>query len=560
MEIKINKKPLFGIIGGNGKMGNWFKIFFERNNLPVIISDLKTELSNIEIAKRADIIIVSVPIQKFSVVIKEIKPFLKNDSLLTDITSLKTQPIKEMSKCCCGVLGMHPLFGPLAPDLKNQNIVFCYQKNNHWVDFLKKLFQKNNANVIEISAKEHDRQMAFTQALLYFINLNYAHIFADKKFKLLSNFLTPAFKLQSLVLGRILGQDSHLYASLEMENPYFCRLLESYEQEVGRLKKIVKLKDYRNFEKQFNRSADVFSDFIKVAQKKSVEVLKILEKQQVKIGKLKKIKISENKIGFLGPEGTFSWEAGRKIFLKNNLLVPFENISDIFMAITEEKINLAVAPIENCIAGLVSETINCFIDFPVFAIGSFKMPIHHFLASKENSLKKIKVIKSHPQPIIQCSYWLKENIPWAIQESASSTVAPLKECLENVGFIVPYYVAKKHKLNILGKRIENIKDNFTKFLVITNQINNEIIKNFQSKNTLLLLSIYDRPGILRDILSVFADKNINLSAIHSIPSYALAWDYFFFLEVEKQYFSKEIKECLKELEKYCPYIKPIGVA
>ncbi|MFH1644182.1 MAG: prephenate dehydratase domain-containing protein [bacterium] len=285
-----------------------------------------------------------------------------------------------------------------------------------------------------------------------------------------------------------------------------------------------------------------------------------MEKHPVKIGKLKKIKISESKVGFLGPEGTFSWEAGRKIFSKNNLLVPFENISDIFVAIAEEKIDLAVAPIENRIAGLVSETINSFIDFPVFAMGSFKMPIHHFLVSKENNLKKIKIIKSHPQPLAQCSHWLKENIPWAIQESASSTVAPLKGCLENTGFIVSYYIAKKHKLNILGKRIENIKDNFTRFLVIANQINDRIIKNFQPKNTLLLLSIYDRPGILRDILSIFANKNINLSAIHSIPSYSLAWDYFFFLEVEKQYFSKEIKECLRELEKYCPYIKPIGSA
>jgi len=284
------------------------------------------------------------------------------------------------------------------------------------------------------------------------------------------------------------------------------------------------------------------------------------EKQQIKFGKISKLKISEYKVGFLGPEGTFSWEAAKKIFLKNNLLIPFENISDIFVAVAEKKINFSVVPIENRIGGLVSETINSFIDFPVFTIGSFKMPIHHFFASKEKCLKKIKIIKSHHQPLIQCSHWLKKNIPWVAQESFSSTVAPLKERLENVGFIVPYHIAKKYKLSILGKRIENAKDNFTQFLIIANQINNEIIKNFQSKNTLLLFSVYDKPGILRDILNVFADKNINLSALHSIHSYSLAWDYFFFIWVEKQYFSKEMKHCLKELEKYCPYIKLLGSA
>lgn len=552
------KKFLIGIIGGNGRMGNWFKIFFERNGLNVIISDLGTKLSNIEIAKKADIVIVSVPIQKFSIVIKEIKPFLKSDSLLTDITSLKIQPLKEMSKCDCGVLGMHPLFGPMAPNLENQNIVFCYQKNNYWVNFLKKLFQKNGAKIVEISAKEHDRQVAFMQALLHFINLSCANTFSKEKFKPLSDFLTPVFKLQSLVIGRILSQDPYLYASIEMENPYFSSLLDSYYREVGRLRKTIKSKNYRNFEKQFHFSADVFSDFIKVAQKKSVEVLKILEKQSVKIGGLKKIEINKSKVGFLGPEGTFSWEATKKIFPKSNTLISFENISDIFTAITEEKVGLAIVPFENRIAGLILETINSFIDFPVFAVGSFKMPIHHFLASKENDLKKIKIIKSHPQPLIQCNHWLKKNIPWAIQESALSTVAPIKEKLEGVGLIVSYCVAKKYKLNILGKRIENIENNFTRFLIISNQINKKIIKNFQSKNTMLLLSVYDRPGILRDILSVFADKKINLLALHSIPSYSLSWDYFFFIEIGKEYFSEEIKECLKELEKYCPYIKQIG--
>ena len=87
------------------------------------------------------------------------------------------------------------------------------------------------------------------------------------------------------------------------------------------------------------------------------------EKQQIKFGKISKLKISEYKVGFLGPEGTFSWEAAKKIFLKNNLLIPFENISDIFVAVAEKKINFAVVPIENRIGGLVSETINSFIDF-----------------------------------------------------------------------------------------------------------------------------------------------------------------------------------------------------
>ena len=84
----MEKKPLIGIIGGNGKMGCWFKNFFEKNDLKVIISDIETEYSNKEIAEMSDIIIISVPISKVTEVVKEIRNHIKKESLLTDTTSI----------------------------------------------------------------------------------------------------------------------------------------------------------------------------------------------------------------------------------------------------------------------------------------------------------------------------------------------------------------------------------------------------------------------------------------------------------------------------------------
>ncbi|MBU1956146.1 prephenate dehydrogenase/arogenate dehydrogenase family protein [Patescibacteria group bacterium] len=75
-------KPLIGIIGGNGKMGMWFKKFFENLGFEILISGTRTTLTNIELAKKADIVIVSVPIQKTIEVIKEVRKNVKKNALL----------------------------------------------------------------------------------------------------------------------------------------------------------------------------------------------------------------------------------------------------------------------------------------------------------------------------------------------------------------------------------------------------------------------------------------------------------------------------------------------
>ena len=142
MTMSNFKKPVIGIIGGKGRMGNWFKNFFEKHGSEVIVSDVDTRISNRELAEKADIVIVSVPVKDTVKVINEIIHHVKKDALLTDLTSIKAEPVKAMEKARSGVLGMHPLFGPLAPNLKNQSIVFCPIKKNKWINFLKNLFKK----------------------------------------------------------------------------------------------------------------------------------------------------------------------------------------------------------------------------------------------------------------------------------------------------------------------------------------------------------------------------------------------------------------------------------
>ena len=559
----IKTKPLIGIIGGNGKMGNWFKSFFENMSFNVLISDRDTKLSNIELAKKADIVIVSVPIKETIKVIKEIRDQIRKDALLCDITSLKTEQVKAMQKGRSGALGIHPLFSPLAQTLKGQNIVFCKIKDNHWVNFLRKIFINQGANITEVSAKEHDLQMAVVQALTHFVNISLARTIHSQKIVPKSLFLTPVFKLQSLIIGRILSQNPMLYADIEIENPYFKEILIDFNKQVHSLSKDVINKNSKSFIKKFKQTYLYSEGFKEIAQIKTTEILRMIDSQPIKTITVKK-KIDPKKqikIGFLGPSGTFSHQAAMQIFSRNSKFIPLPTIKEIFEQVHNQEIDLGVVPAENTIGGIVSETINCLINYPLKVSGSLNVSIHHCLLARTKNKRDIKVVKSHPQALCQCKNWLEKNLPKIKIETASSTTSPiLKTTSKSIGFVCSKTAAKVYNLNILAKNIEGNKDNFTKFYLISPDINKEFQRQLKSKKTLILFAIYDRTGVLRDILNVFAEKNLNLTCLHSVPSLLQPWDYFFFLEVDVSYPCLKIKKALKELEKYCSIIRVLGVS
>jgi len=176
---EMKEKPVFGIIGGLGKMGNWFRSFFEKQGFEVLISDKETPLKNVEVVLGSDIIFLSLPFGQIKLVLEEISPFLKKEHLLVEISSVKKPLFSSFKKLNCGVLFCHPLFGPLVPSLKNQIFIFSVFKKNKWIAFLKKIFKREKAKIFEISVSEHDYQMSLIQGLCHFLNLSF--VFGKKK-------------------------------------------------------------------------------------------------------------------------------------------------------------------------------------------------------------------------------------------------------------------------------------------------------------------------------------------------------------------------------------------
>ena len=243
--------------------------------------------------------------------------------------------------------------------------------------------------------------------------------------------------------------------------------------------------------------------------------------------------------------------------MQDNQLTACDSIYQIFEVVSTGRVDFGIVPAENSTEGTIRETLDYLIDLDLKTNGSIDLDIHQNLLSNEQKLDDITSVISHPQALAQCRQWLGNNLPNAKIQTAASTVSSITENKDKKGvaFIGSKLAASLNDIKVLKENIEDNKNNITKFYIISDDI--ERI-NFDTKKTLLFLTVFNRVGILRDILNVFASSNINLSKIESRPSREKVWDYHFFIEVEVSKNDERLIQSLNILKQYCPVIKTIG--
>ncbi len=549
-------KPTVLIIGGSGRMGKWFQSFFESKNINVLIYGRASKKSLTELLKKADIIMVSVPISQTERIIKLLIPNLRSDQLLCDIASLKDLSLKAMEDASCGTLGMHPLFGPSILSPKGQKIVFCHQHDNDHVTFLKKLFLQSGMEIIDLKASEHDQQMAVIQT--HAINIAFAKTLQNQP-SINSKLQTPLFTLQSLVTSRVLQQEPHLITDIQLLNPYFLPIIKDLQQSINLLVDINIRQDGKAFNNLLKRLRKKTEKIAPYALYQTNKILTMMDDKPITLSS-SSIQINQNfslKVAYLGPQGTNTHQAAMKVFAnKKNIFFAKEIIDDIFQAVNEDEVDAGVVPAENSLQGTVRETLDLLSNSPLKVIGSFTLPIHHYLLSMEKDFKKITTVVSHPQALAQCKNWLTKHLPKAKIITTTSTTASLNNPKKHEAYIASEKASKIYKVPILAKNIEDNTTNLTRFYVIAK--NDLQIEGLNQNNTLLFLTIFNRVGILRDILDVFARKGISLTKLESRPSLEKVWDYCFYMEVDHKEESRELKEALNEIQKFCSTVRILG--
>lgn len=196
------------------------------------------------------------------------------------------------------------------------------------------------------------------------------------------------------------------------------------------------------------------------------------------------------------------------------------------------KANYAVMAIENSIAGSILPNYFLLQDYHFSIVGELYLPIHmHLLALPGVKLEDIKSIESHPMAIRQCSEFLHALKGVEIRESddtalSAKRVHELK--LKNTAAIANEHAAEKFGLNILEKRIETHKRNFTRFLILTKRSNGKTECNKAS----LSFEVANEVGSLADALMTLKNNSINLSKIQSIPIIGRPSEYSIHIDVE----------------------------
>lgn len=534
------RNPKIGIIGGKGKMGTAFAEFFESQGLEVLISDIGTKLTTQQLVKKADVIIVSVPIASTEAVIKKIVHRLKPSQLIMDLTSIKEMPIREMAKGKASVIGLHPMFNSTTFG-PGQKMIVCQKRPGKWLKWVEDIFaNKGGINLLKLTGKQHDMLMSLVQGLVHFVDIAFAKTLEEKgvKVKDFLPFASPASGLKIEIAARILSQDADLYGNIQIQNEYIPEVIETFIKSAQELREKITGKDMLGFRQYFDKASEFLGDYRYKAQKESDWIIiQWLEKFNKK-PTIEQKKCSVGSVGVLGPKNSYSYFAAEKMNIKHKLgrdICCMPSIEDVFTAIARKEVFAGVVPIENILQGTIRETMDGVFRNKVRIRARFKMPIHHCLAVLSKNAK-IKTICSHPQALHQCSDFLKKHYKTATIEKKASTSAAFEYVkrmkLTDVAVIGPVKAAQNFGFEIIEKNIENDNRNATTFLLITHQ-DTKMNLGIKPKNVSIAFHFSkDSAGSLHSVLGYFAQAGINLTRLESRPAEHSLGDYVFFVDFE----------------------------
>lgn len=262
------------------------------------------------------------------------------------------------------------------------------------------------------------------------------------------------------------------------------------------------------------------------------------------------------KVAYFGPPATFTHLAAMRYFGSSAQFVPTDSIKGVFDAVESNKAEYGVVPIENSIEGVVSYTLDLFVDYDLKVAAEVMLEISQNLISNSGDKTKIKKVYSNPHAAAQCRQWLEANLPNIpiLEITSTAKAAEVASQDDEAAAIASELAAKFYNLQLVEKGIEDNRHNFTRFLVISKAF----AKKSGKDKTSIMFSIKDKPGALYDILNPFKQAKINLTKIESRPSKRKAWEYIFFVDMEGHFDDKKLRKAIEEVKDNCLYLKILG--
>ncbi len=263
------------------------------------------------------------------------------------------------------------------------------------------------------------------------------------------------------------------------------------------------------------------------------------------------------KIGYLGPEGTFSQQAVLKHFGRSAVGLPMATIEEVFQEVEAGNADFGVVPVENSGQGTIQVTLDMFLTSDLKICGETELRVHQYLLSRTGRIEDVERIYGHPQSFAQTAGWLRANLPKAEKIPVSSNAEGARRArnADDAAAIGGESAAQVYGLKeVFMRSIEDDDDNTTRFLVIGRRI----FPPSGHDRTSILVFIHDKPGALFDVLSPFARHGISMNRIESRPSHQARWEYGFFIDLSGHVEDEGMKQALAELKAHSAEIKVLG--
>jgi len=250
---------------GAGRMGRWFAKFFLEQGFTVVVSDkdseklerLKEEVNvdiadNVKAVESADRVLICVPVESFENVVKEVSAHIRPGQEVMDICSVKETPVNIMHNYIKGAvtLGTHPMFGPGAKSIKNQNFILTPTnvKEQALARNFGRWLESKGAKVHLMNPQEHDKLMAVVIGLPYFISYAVCDtLLSYGKFAMAKNVSGVSYKLLLTIVEAVASEEAELAASIQMGLPEIEKLEEFFLQKTKEWLKIIKQKEKTSF-------------------------------------------------------------------------------------------------------------------------------------------------------------------------------------------------------------------------------------------------------------------------------------------------------------------------
>jgi len=247
------------IVGGYGEMGRWFERFLIEREIDVTLVGRSSKAHYADY----DLVVIAVPVDVTCDIIAEVAPQMKPGAVLFDITSVKKNPVKQMLISAppgVELLSVHPLFGPSMPDMEGQTVIVTPVRGERGRRFVIGLFENAGAHIEELSSEEHDHVMSVIQGLTHFGYIATGATLEALRFdvKRSRRFMSPVYEILIDFVGRILGQNPELYASIQMNADRSVR--EAFLTQCATLVDIINANDSAAFIATMKRAAKHFGD------------------------------------------------------------------------------------------------------------------------------------------------------------------------------------------------------------------------------------------------------------------------------------------------------------